>query len=72
MRKVSRLGITGITLRSEVAVLLRIKARQTDMGLNEFLLMILMGQPQYSAATMKTGFKTGFFQKWPQILGGPN
>jgi len=46
MRKVSRLGITGITLRSEVAVLLRIKARQTDMGLNEFLLMILMGQPQ--------------------------
>ena len=39
-------GMKGITLKSEVAELLRQKAREAGMGLNEFLLTILSGPSQ--------------------------
>ena len=38
-----KFGMVGVTLKSEVAGLLRSRAKQAGMGLNEFLLAILTG-----------------------------
>ena len=67
-------GMTRITLKSEVAELLRQKAREADMKLNEFLLKILSGpsqnRPNIGATALNPAFrqsetdlKTGFFQE---------
>jgi len=39
-------GMTGITLKNEIADLLRAKAKQANMGLNEFLEATLIGPSQ--------------------------
>ena len=38
-------GMTGICLKTEVAQLLRAKAKEAKMGINDFLTFILMGEP---------------------------
>jgi hypothetical protein len=44
-------GMAGITLRKEVAELLRTKAKEANMGLNEFLETTLIGPSQSLQAT---------------------
>jgi hypothetical protein len=39
-------GCTGLCLKREVAELLRAKAREAKMGINDFLTALLLGQPQ--------------------------
>ena len=41
-----KLGMTGISLKTDVAELLRAKAREADMGLNDYLTSLLLGPPQ--------------------------
>lgn len=47
-------GMTGICLKTEVAELLRTKAREANMGLNDYLTAILMG-PSFPAFRHKAG-----------------
>jgi len=39
-------GMTGICLRTEVAELLRAKAKEAQMGINDFLMVLLTKAPQ--------------------------
>ena len=39
-------GMTGLCLKTEVANLLRGKAQNANMGLNDYLTNLLLGQPQ--------------------------
>jgi hypothetical protein len=41
-------GMTGICLKTEVAQLLRTKAKEAKMGINDFLMALLMKTPQNS------------------------
>lgn len=41
-----KLGMAGICLKTEVANLLRSKAQNANMGLNEYLTSLLLGPPQ--------------------------
>ena len=38
-------GMTGICLKKEVAQLLRAKAKEANMGINDFLMALLMKKP---------------------------
>jgi len=38
-------GMTGICLKTEVAELLRTKAKEANMGINDFLTFLLMEKP---------------------------
>ena len=38
-------GMTGICLKTEVAQLLRAKAKEANMGINDFLMALLMQNP---------------------------
>jgi len=38
-------GMTGICLKTEVAQLLRAKAKEASMGINDFLMALLMEKP---------------------------
>ncbi|MCS7113971.1 MAG: hypothetical protein RMJ15_09750 [Nitrososphaerota archaeon] len=38
-------GMTGICLKNEVAELLRAKAKEANMGINEYLMAVLMKTP---------------------------
>jgi len=46
-------GMTGICLKTEVAELLRAKAREANMGLNDYLTVILMGSHQPATLTTR-------------------
>jgi hypothetical protein len=41
-------GMTGICLKTEVAELLRTKAKEAKMGINDYLVALLMKTPQNS------------------------
>jgi len=38
-------GMTGVCLKTEVAELLRAKAKEANMGINDFLMALLMKKP---------------------------
>ena|GEM_PF-1929406 len=46
-------GMTGICLKTEVAELLRAKAREANMGLSDYLTVILMGSHQPATLTTR-------------------
>jgi len=47
-------GMTGICLKTEVAELLRTKAKEAQMGINDFLTSLLMGKPFNGPAEPET------------------
>ncbi|MGC9095534.1 MAG: hypothetical protein ACP5IM_08055 [Candidatus Bathyarchaeia archaeon] len=47
-------GMTGICLKTEVAELLRAKAKEAKMGINDFLAALLTEKPLNSPPTLTT------------------
>ncbi|MGB9671532.1 MAG: hypothetical protein ACPLZY_00115 [Candidatus Norongarragalinales archaeon] len=52
--KMPKPGMTGICLKTEVAELLRTKAKEAKMGINDFLAALLTEKPLNSPATLTT------------------
>ncbi|PMB74952.1 hypothetical protein C0195_00185 [Candidatus Bathyarchaeota archaeon] len=50
-------GMTGICLKTEVAQLLRTKAKEAGMGINDYLTSLLLGNPNHV---------------WMTVLGRPS
>ena len=50
-------GMTGICLKTEVAELLRTKAKEADMGINDFLTALLLGPSQRGPLEPLTGVR---------------
>jgi len=55
-------GMTGICLKTEVAELLRTKAKEAKMGINDYLTAFLMKTPLKRSSERRT---------WVQIPPGP-
>jgi len=47
-------GMTGICLKTEIAELLRTKAKEANMGINDFLTALLMEKPFNGPAELET------------------
>jgi len=65
-------GMTGICLKTEVAELLRAKAKEANMGINDYLTAILMKTPLNQPATLTTRVQipaaAPFFFVFPSFL----
>ena len=48
-----KLGMTGICLKTEVAQLLRAKAKEANMGINDYLTVMLMSSNQPATLTTR-------------------
>jgi hypothetical protein len=57
-RKMPKPRMTGICLKTEVAELLRTKAKEANMGINDFLMALLMEKPFNGPAERDPGFES--------------
>jgi len=66
-------GMTGICLKIEVAQLLRAKAKEANMGINDYLTFLLMEKPLDRPAEPEfhSRFGTESRRTWVQIPAGP-
>ena len=65
-------GYTGLCLKREVAELLRAKARQAKMGINDFLTALLLGPSQIHGWDRPRTVPTPIKQQQISLLQAPN
>ena len=65
-------GYTGLCLKREVAELLRAKAREANMGINDFLTALLLGQPQIHGWDRPRTVPNPLTQQQISLLQAPN
>jgi len=70
--KMPKQGYTGLCLKKEVAELLRAKARQAKMGINDFLMALLLGPPQIHGWDRPRTVPTPLTQQQISIQQAPN